>query len=83
MQRAGLWTPILLLFQFELGLVFFKKHFQLIGGSQESISLFVIEGHGKPTESIDADAAFFADGISIAPLRFSVSTCFSAEKDGL
>src|SRR6266436_5720254 len=53
------------LFLLQLGLaggfVFFEEFAELRHGVEETDPLFVIERDGKAAETVDADAAFFAD----------------------
>ena len=50
----------LLVFQLQLGFVFFHELRDVVGGAEEAVPLLVIESDGEAAEAIDADAAFFA-----------------------
>src|ERR1700675_4957787 len=48
-------------FQFESGLVLFEEGTEAVGGIEKAHPLLVVECDGEAPETIDADAAFFAD----------------------
>src|SRR5439155_14830364 len=51
----------LLVFELELGLVFFKELAKFVSGIQQTDPLFIIKCHRKTPETVDAYSSLFAD----------------------
>jgi hypothetical protein len=56
-------------FQFKAALVFFEESAQIGHGIEQAIPLLVIKRHRETPQSVNADAAFFADAVFQAAFR--------------
>src|SRR6476620_6759045 len=60
-QLSALSSRFLVAFKLYFGFVFFKKFSKFVGGLEQARPLFVIQGHGKTAQAVNADASLFAD----------------------